>query len=309
MAPFPLAGEVASLLTALFWSLSAMAWSLAGRRVGSVAVTTIRAGLAAAILALLFRAFHGAWWPAELGGRALACFALSGAVGAGIGDLMLFRSLVLVGPRVGMLILALSPIFAALIAHLPPLRESLGGQAVAGIALTVGGVGWVVAARGRDDAWRPPPGGFGRGVALAVAGTFCVAVGFVLSRMGFAAAPEQPGAAFGATYVRVAAATACCLAALPLLGETAGTLRAFRDRRAMAIIGVGTIVGPVIGIWLSLLAIEWAPTGVVTALMSTAPILMIPITWLAYGDRPTLRSLGGAVLAVAGAFLLLLRHG
>ena len=35
--------------------------------------------------------------------------------------------------------------------------------------------------------------------------------------MGFAAAAEMPNAAFGATYVRVLAATICCLLALPVL--------------------------------------------------------------------------------------------
>ncbi len=307
MPPFPLAGEIASLLTALFWSLSAMAWSLAGRRVGSVAVTTIRVVLASLLLAVLYRGLGGAWWPAGLGRPALLFFMASGAMGAGLGDLMLFRSFLLIGPRVGMLILALSPIFAALIAWLTPLRETLGGQAVAGIVMTVGGVAWVAGTRGRDTAWSPPPGGFARGIALAVGGTLCVAVGFVLSRMGFAAAQAMPGAAFGATYVRVLAATACCLVALPVLGQTGGTVRALRNRRALGIIALGTLAGPLLGIWLSMLAIQWAPTGVVTALMSTAPILMIPITWLAYGDRPTARSIAGTLLAVAGAFTLLLR--
>jgi drug/metabolite transporter (DMT)-like permease len=284
-----------------------MAWSLAGRRVGSVAVTTIRVALAAVILAAVYRIAYGAWWPTGLGRTAVWYFAASGILGAGVGDLMLFRSFLLIGPRLGMLVLALSPIFASLIAWLTPLHEELDGRAVAGIVMTVAGVAWVVGSRKADEAWKAPEGGFANGVLLAVAGTLCVAIGFVLSRMGFAAAAEIPGAAVAATYVRVVSATACCLLALPLVGQTQGTLRAFRDRRAMVIISIGTLVGPVIGIWLSMLAIHWAPTGIVTALMSTAPIMMVPITWLAYGDRPTARSLGGTVLAVAGAFLLVLR--
>ena len=307
MPPSPLAGEIASLLTALFWSLSAMAWSLAGRRVGSVAVTTIRAALAAVILAVLFRIAYGSWWPGDLGRSAVWYFVWSGVLGAGVGDLLLFRSFLLIGPRVGMLVMSLSPIFAALIAWTTPLHETLGGRAVAGIVMTVAGVAWVVGARQGDDAWKPPAGGFRAGVLLALGGTLCIALGFVLARMGFAATADSPGAAVGATYVRLVSATTCCLAALPLLGQTRGTVRAFRDRRAMAIIVVGTLIGPVVGIWLSMVAIQWAPAGVVTALLSTAPILMIPITWLAYGDRPTARSIGGTLLAVAGAFALVLR--
>lgn len=307
MAPFPLAGEIAALGTALFWSLSTMAWSLAGRRVGSIAVNTIRSAVAAVALALLFRVLYGSWWPAEMGSRAVLLFALSGALGAGVGDLMLFRSYLIIGPRLGMLIIALSPVFAALMAWMTPLHETLGLQAVAGIAITLSGVAWVVSSRGPVDAWVPSAGGFMLGMLLCVGGTVCVAGGFVLSRMGFAASAEMRGSALGATYIRVAAATLCCLAALPLFGKIRGTLRAFRDRRAIAIIAAGTLVGPTLGIWLSMVAIHWAPTGVVTSLMSTAPIMMIPIAWLTYGDRPTARSLGGTLLAVAGTCLLFLR--
>jgi drug/metabolite transporter (DMT)-like permease len=302
-----MAGEVTALFTALFWSLSAIAWSLAGRRVGSVAVTTIRSALAAVILTVAHRAVFGSWWPAHLGRPAIVLFCASGVLGAGIGDLMLFRSFLLIGPRLGMLILALSPIFSTFIAWVTPLHERLSLQALAGIVVTIAGVAWVVGDRQSRDAWQPPPGGFVPGVLLAVAGTICIAAGFVLSRMGFAAARDVPGQAFGATLVRVAAATLCCLIALPLIGQTRGTLRALRDGRAMAIVGAGTVVGPVIGIWLSMAAIHWSPTGIVTALMSTAPIMMIPISWLPYGDRPTRRSLAGTLLAVLGAGLLVLR--
>ena len=305
--PFSLAGETAALATALLWSLSSMAWHLSGRRVGSVPVTTLRTAIAAAALAVVHRLACGGFWPADLSGRAQFLLALSGILGAGLGDLLLFRSFLLIGPRLGMLVMSLSPIFAALIAWTTPLHETLGGRAVAGIAMTVAGVAWVVGARRGDDAWKPPAGGFRAGVLLALGGTLCIAIGFVLARMGFAATADRPGAAVGATYVRLVSATTCCLLALPVLGQTRGTLRAFRDRRAMLIIVIGTLVGPVVGIWLSMVAIQWAPTGVVTALLSTAPILMIPITWLAYGDRPTARSLGGTILAVAGAFLLVLR--
>jgi len=169
-------------------------------------------------------------------------------------------------------------------------------------------VAWVVSEPKRGEDAARHEGRFAHGVLLAVAGTVCIAGGFVLSKMGFAAAAEGPGMAFGATLVRVTSATACCLVALPAIGATRPTLRAFRHRRAMAIIAAGTVVGPVIGIWLSMAAIHWAPTGIVTALMSTAPIMMIPITWAADGERPTWRSLAGTLLAVAGAFLLFLRE-
>ena len=68
----------------------------------------------------------------------------------------------------------------------------------------------------------------------------------------------------------------------------------------------GTIVGPVVGVWTSMIALNNLPSGVASALISSSPIFMIPIAALAFGEKHSFRSLVGTVLAVAGVFLLLL---
>lgn len=310
----PFEGELAGLATALLWSSSALAWGIAGRRVGALATTTIRLLMAVAILVLAHWILMGEPVPTHLPAWRLWLLALSGLMGVALGDLLLFRGMVLVGPRLAMLIMALSPIASTLAAWLSPAHEPPGGvRAILGIALTVSGVAWVLAEPGARHAWPTTRRGFRAGVLLCLGAVVCGAAGYVISH--FAMQPDMSMAAikadevhpFDATVIRVLAGTVATLAIVPLLGGVPSTIRGFADRKALWIILGGTIVGPVVGIWMSMIALKLVSAGVAVALINTSPIVMIPLAYLAYGERPSWRALGGTVLAMAGVFLLMVR--
>jgi len=306
-ATIPLAGEMARLATACLWACSALAWSLTGRRVGAVAVSFLRIALASVILAGAHLVCFGSAWPAELPARSLWLLVISGALGTGLADMCFFRGLVLIGPRLGMLMLALAPVLTSVLAYLTPLGEGLGARAVAGIALTVGGVAWVVSEPRGREAWRPSSARFAPGVGLCLAAAVLLPLSMVLAKMAMHPAAGPGVGAFPAALVRVLAGTGVIALSLPILGRTRATLRALRDRRAMAILLAGTIVGPVLGIWMSMTAVKYTQTGVASALIGTSPIMMIPLAYLAYGERPSARTLAGTAAAVAGIAVLMLR--
>ncbi len=300
--------DLAALGTALLWSFSALAWSLAGRRVGSVPVAAIRIVLAAGLLCLVHWLLFGSPWPTGMDRRALVLLTVSGAVAACAADLCLFRGLVLIGPRQGMLIQSLAPIGATLVA-LGSLDERPSLQAAAGIAMTVGGVAWVLAEQKGRIAWRAAPSEFRRGVLLCVAAVLLVSIGYVLSRMALLSGSAGTGRVhpLSAALVRVTAASAGTWLALPVLGRTRATISALSDRRAMRTILLATVIGPVLGMWLSMVALAGMKSGVAVALINTSPLMLIPIVYVAYGERPSPRTLLGTLLAVAGIFLLMSR--
>ena len=88
-------------------------------------------------------------------------------------------------------------------------------------------------------------------------------------------------------------------------GELAALGTAVRDRRAMSFTAFGALLGPCIGIALSLYAVSHAKAGVAASLMSLSPILVIPLV-LARGERVGWAGVAGAVLAVGGVALLAL---
>lgn len=301
--PWPLAGEMAGLMTAFLWSLSALAWSVAGRRGGAVPVATVRIWLASALLLAGHRVILGCWWPAGTGSRSILLLAASGILGAGIGDLCYFRGLVMIGPRLGTLVQAAAPAMTAVLAYLLPPHEALSLRSVAGIGLITFGVAWVVTETQKGETWHSPRRERLAGLAWALGGAAGGAGGYVLSKVGMGRAVDP----LSASLVRVCASALFCAAVLPFLGKVRGTLQVLGDRPAMRVIWAGTLAGPVIGIWLSMAAVKWAPAGVASALIATSPIMMIPIAFLAHGDRPTPRAVAGTFAAVAGVALLVLR--
>ncbi len=291
----------------MFWTLSAIAWSHAGVRIGAVAVCAIRITMATLMLFVIHLAVAGTWWPQGVGTRAMVLMSVSGALGAGLGDLLFFRTLRLVGPRVGMMINTAAPSVTALMAALTPLRENLGWVAWGGMALTMCGVGWTVFENPANNAWPATRRQRIEGFAFGLAAIVCYAGGYVLSRMAMGSQTSQGFAPFGATLVRVASGAAMSWLAVLALGWWRQTLRSVGDRRAMTIMLWGTIVGPVIGIWTSLMALDWVPAGVATAMISTGPIFMIPFGYWSHGEKPTWRNVAAALLAVAGVVILVLR--
>ena len=316
LATFALAGELAALATAVLWACSALAWSLAGRKVGSVAVAVIRVTVAALILAAAHWVTAGRPFPAGLPSRAFWLLVVSGGLGVGLGDLCVFRGLLLVGPRLAVTILSLAPFLAAGIAYLTPMRETLGLWALLGMVLTVGGVTAVVSEPRGRRAWTSEPRHFGQGVLVSLVGTCFLAVSMVLAKMAMRGSPA--GAAgdavvavggFQATVVRVWTGMVVCWLVAAGLGRAPAVVHSCRHRRAMLIIVAGTVVGPVVGIWLSMEAIaRTAETGVAMALIATSPIFLIPLAYAAYGERPSLRTIVGTIAAVGGVAVLVLRH-
>ena len=55
-----------------------------------------------------------------------------------------------------------------------------------------------------------------------------------------------------------------------------------------------------------MLALEHSPEGVVTTIIATMPVLILPLSVFHYHETISLRAVAGAILAVAGVALLML---
>ena len=111
-------GEIAGVLTAVFWTVTALAFESAGKKVGSLAVNLIRLVIAFFLIGAYSWLARGFFFPTDATLYSWKWLALSGVVGFVIGDLLLFESYLFIGARVAMLVMALAPPFAALIGWL-----------------------------------------------------------------------------------------------------------------------------------------------------------------------------------------------
>lgn len=300
--------SLAALATAVCWTVTALAFEYAGKRIGSFALNFLRLVVGSLFLGLYGLATRGLFLPLDAPSSAWLWLSLSGLVGLVLGDLFLFQSFIDIGARISMLIYATAPAMTALLGF-AALGERVGLAAVAGMALTLAGVTIVVlgkrsgSAASREAGARVPRRG--RGLALAFAATLGQAGGLVLSKVGAGSGADAMDA-FAGTQIRVFAGLAGFALLSLATGAFRGVLSALKDGRAVASLTVGSFFGPFLGVSLSLLAVQTGNAGVASALMSIVPILIILPSAIINKERVAAVEVLGSVVAVAGVVVLTL---
>ncbi len=296
-------GEIAALMTAFLWSFTSIFFTLASRRLGSYWVNKFRIPMAVIFLAVALLVTTGRLLPSGLAGEAIFYLAMSGIIGLALGDTFLFRSFVILGTRLTLLIFTISPIIAALTAWMM-LGEKLGLMAVIGIAVTLAGIAWVTVERNSQTAVNnyADKGSKTVGILLAIGGAACQAVGLVLAKAGM----NQGLDPLPATFIRMLTAAAAIWLFSLFTGDIIRTMEKLKDRRAIWLTLGGAVCGPFLGVWLSLVAVKNTEAGIAAAIMATAPVLVIPLVIIVYKEKVSLRAFWGAVFAAGGVVLLFL---
>ena len=139
------------------------------------------------------------------------------------------------------------------------------------------------------------------GVLLGLGASACQSLGLLAAKRGMAGGFP----ALEATLLRMIVACAALWLAAALQGKVGRTFKALReDPGALLFIGAGGVTGPYLGVWMSLFSVAHAKVGVAATLMALVPVFLIPITRVAFGERATVRAVGGTAAAFAGSALL-----
>jgi drug/metabolite transporter (DMT)-like permease len=304
-------GAVAALATAAAWTVTALSFEYAGRRIGAFALNFLRLVVGFVLLGFWCLVTRGSFLPLDAPASAWIWLSASGLVGLVLGDLLLFQAFIDVGSRISMLVYASAPALAAALGY-ALFGEILGALAMGGMALTLAGIAIVVLGKdGRPEAAADPevarprgarPGSKRlRGIALAFGGSLGQAGGLILSKLG--AGNMDP---FAGTQIRVTAGMAAFGAIILVTGVWKGKVAALRDGKAIASLALGSFFGPFLGVSLSLLAVQSTQSGIAASIMSIVPVLIIAPSALINKERLKARDIIGSAVAVAGVFLLFL---
>jgi len=133
-------------------------------------------------------------------------------------------------------------------------------------------------------------------------------LGLVISRYGMLAGTgdDVPLHSLSITFIRMLSAALFIWMVVILFGKTGKIRSSIKDIKAMKLTLGGSFVGPFLGVWLSMVAITYAATGVASTLMSLMPVLVIPYLWILFRERTNWRGILGAMIAVVGVALLFL---
>jgi drug/metabolite transporter (DMT)-like permease len=275
---------------------------------GQLQMNVLRMGASLAILAIILWVATGSPFPQGMSSKALLWLLASGAIGYVFGDYCLFSTYVLIGSRFGQLFMTLAPLFSALTAW-ALLGERLGLQALAGIGLTLFGIAVVVYHRNSGQTKSSSvidPSILRRGILFGIGAGMGQGVGIVLSKVGMGLCDATPLLPMAATMVRAVAGLIGFGIAYYLKGDKERMRKGLRDRTTMAVAAGTIITGPVIGVSLSLLAVQLAPAGIASTLMALTPVFILFPSWWLFHQKITAREVIGSCIAVAGVALFFL---
>jgi drug/metabolite transporter (DMT)-like permease len=299
-------GELAALLTAVFWTITALAFESASKKVGSLAVNLIRLCLAFLFLSVFGFFTGGSFLPLGATSHQWIWLSVSGLVGFVLGDLFLFQAYVVVGARISMLIMALAPPIAALTGWLL-MDETMSAKNLAGMVLTFIGISMAILARKaidpEDFLIKPKRGKLGfkypiKGLLLAFGGAAGQGIGLVLSKYGMG--QYDP---FAATQIRVITGVVGFILIIVAFKASGKVLIALKNSSAMKRLSLGAFFGPFLGVSFSLIAVQYTSSGIASTIMSIVPVLIIVPSVFIMKEKITWQEIAGAFIAVAGVSL------
>jgi len=189
-------GEVAALGTAICFSLSAISFELAGKKIGSLSVNYIRLGIGFLFISIIAFFTRGVLFPIDGSLKSWLFLSLSGLVGFFIGDLFLFQSYLEVGSRVSMLMMATSPPIAGLLGFFV-FGERLNFISIVGMTITLLGILIVILSKDSNEKKIKTTYSI-KGLTYAGIGSLGQAVGLIFSKLGMGSYNV-----FAATQIRI----------------------------------------------------------------------------------------------------------
>lgn len=290
-------GEFIALITVFCWAIATTFFELGGKRVGSLSVNFIRLLMAFVLIGTYTFITRGMFLPVDATKTTWFWLSVSGLVGFVFGDLFLFQAFVEIGARLSMLIMAFAPPLTAVFGYIL-IGETITLKGLAGMAITICGISMVILVKKKDEdkiSFSQPI----KGLGFAFLGSVGQALGLTLSKFGMGNYN-----AFAATQIRVISGIIGISIFLTIVKKWSDVKIAFKDTNALKKISIGATFGPFIGVSLSLLAIQYAPTGVISSITSIVPVAIIPFSVIILKEKITLKELTGAIIAVIGVSLL-----
>ena len=306
-------GELISLVVAASWTVTALFADKASHRLGSMTANVLRLSLAIIFLGLLLWITVGHPYPVYASGQAWWWLALSALVGYVFGDWCLFNCYLSIGARFGQLFMTLAPPMAA-IAGWAILGETLTWKSMLAMAVTLSGIAISILSRG--DGHKVQLTLPFKGVLLGLGAGLGQGVGLVLSKVGMQhytdAIPADAPALmadmlpFASTMIRAIIGAAGFIALMSLQKGLPQLKRAIHDPKGMRYALIMTLFGPVFGVSLSLMAVQYTGAGIASTLMALTPVfILFPYAFI-YKQRIKLREILGVAVSMTGVALFFL---
>lgn len=292
-------GELLALITAFLWSITSFLFGEVTEKIGPINLNINRLILATIFLFIYILMFN---LKIKVSFTQLLYLSISGIIGLVIGDSFLYNAFQHIGPRYSMLIMSLSPGLTSILGNIF-LKESLTLTAVIGIVITIAGIAIVSLERKEvpTSKYKISKIGF----LFAFLAALGQAIQLIFAKFAF---NESELNGFVVSFIRMLSAFIIIIPAMVFIKKYKNPFKLLaHDSRTISFLLIGSFLGPFLGITFSLISISLTKVGIASTLMSTMPIIMLPMSGVIYKEKIPLFGIIGSILAVIGVAILFLR--
>jgi drug/metabolite transporter (DMT)-like permease len=305
-------GYIIAFLSMLVASFATFPFTNAAREWGSIALNHFRLLLAFVVLTLLCAILDkislaevfsspSAWQYIYLGS--------SGIIGLMIGDYFGFHSMAILGARESSIFGTLAPGAALLFGYLF-LGETLNIFGIIGVAISIGGMIWFLKGSGtaEDKAINIHEyGSIKKGIVFGILSGLCQGFHITLSKKGLLLSPAL--SPIHATWIRVFAATVAYFGFTFARGKLKSDVIDVINRKRKTILKatLATIFGLVLSVALVMWCVTLCKVSVAQTILSMSPIIVVPMAYVLYKQKLTMKTIMAAIVSVSGVFMLIWR--
>ena len=290
-------GEFFALFTAISWTFSSLTFGKISKEYDTQVANFLRVTIGTIMVGFvcLFGSRH-LFLPTDVTWENLKIISLSGFIGMFLGDLFLFKAYNMIGARVTMLIMALSPIIVSIIDFLF-LGVTLYPIQIFAILITCLGIILVIF---KTEDKKISLGFSVKGLLYAFLATLGQSLGVILTKLG-----STTYDSLATSQIRLGVAIFFFGALVLYEGKARETIKMITSKKALSLLLIGTFFS-VFGIAALIEAFKSANASIASTISSTSPIIMIPCSILFYKEKIRKNEIIGAIISVVGLSIFFL---
>lgn len=291
-----------AISTAFLFAFSAICNTRVTQLMEAISANLARLTIASISLGIITFCFD----PNSFHPEASAWLLFSGIVGFGIGDIALFMALFRIGSRLTILINFCVATIIGSFSDWVWLGDAIGSRECLSITLILGGLSVALLSGRAQKKWR---GSFKIGLIAAIIAGIGQGMGASISRHADSIAIAN-GITIGGSSQAFQRVLAGCLFLLLVFScknlKKSGTNQLESRKKPLGWLFAAAMFGPVLGVSCFQASLKSMTSGEAMAIVSTSPLLLIPLAFIFENDRPTTQSVIGALFAISGVIAMAL---
>lgn len=283
-------GIFIAAMSAASWAMGTILFERIGAKMAAASLTFFKSLFSLCFMALLMTVFG---WEIP-SGRQLFLLALSGIVGISIGDTLFFDSLQCLGAKVQILYFIMGQVVTIFLSYLI-LGEVLTVVQYIGSIIILAGVLTVIV--GKQD---EHPNKL-KGVIEGFLSMVCYSISIIVVKH-----VVDEVSAVTVTFYRMMFSAVFVLVGGFVGGHLREWAKPLRDTKLLALFLVNVVIVTYGGFLMSVLALKYLDVAIASIIATTEPVFGFVFVYLLYKDKPRVREVAGAVVALCGVFLMIL---